>query len=171
MPERPLVCDTTVLLYLDRIGQLHLLRALFEPICVPDPVRLELDMGRLLRPDTVAPSRLGWISMVPVGQDEMDALPLNRLGEGERAVIAYAKSHREYLAGLDDLQARMLAEAVGLRVVGIIGVLFRAKREGLIPTVRSQLDALRLAGFRLTEDLYQGSLQLAGEETDRVADR
>ena len=52
-----------------------------------------------------------------------------------------------------------------------IGVLFRAKREGLIPTVRSQLDALRLAGFRMTEDLYQGSLQLADEETDRVADR
>ena len=94
MPKRPLVCDTTVLLYLDRIGQLHLLRALFEPVCVPDPVRLELDMGRLLRPDTVDPSRLGWISMAPVGQDEMDALPLNRLGEGERAVITYASPTR-----------------------------------------------------------------------------
>ena len=85
MPERPLVCDTTVLLYLDRIGQSHLLRALFEPICVPDPVRLELDMGRLLRPDTVDPSRLGWISMVLVGQDEINVIKLVKrfVGHGE----------------------------------------------------------------------------------------
>ncbi len=171
MSERPLVGDTTVLLYLNRIGQLHLLRALFAPVCVLDLVRLELDMGRLLRPDTVDPRRPGWISTVSVSQDEMDALPPNRLGEGERAVIAYAMSHEGYLAGLDDRQARTLAEAVGLKVVGIVGILFRAKGVGLVPTVRPQLDALRLAGFRITEDLYQGSLQLAGEATDRATGR
>ena len=122
-------------------------------------------MGRLLRPDTVDPRGLGWISMVSAGQDEMDALPPNRLGEGERSVIAYAKSHEGYWAGLDDLQARTLAEALGLKVVGVIGVLFGAKGVGLVLTVGPQLDALRLAGFRMTEDLYQGSLQLAGEAT------
>ena len=53
MPERPLVCDTTVLLYLGRIGQIDLLPALFTPIYIPEQVVLELDVGRLLRADTV----------------------------------------------------------------------------------------------------------------------
>ena len=32
MPERPIVCDTTVLLYLGRVGQIGLLPSLFSPI-------------------------------------------------------------------------------------------------------------------------------------------
>lgn len=55
MSKRPVVCDTTVLLYLGRIGQIDLLPALFTPVYVPEPVLLELDMGRLLRGDTVNP--------------------------------------------------------------------------------------------------------------------
>ena len=47
--KRPIVCDTTVLLYLGRIGQLDLLPALFEPVWVPESIQLELDMGILLR--------------------------------------------------------------------------------------------------------------------------
>jgi len=110
MDKQPLVCDTTVLLYLDRIGQLCLLQALFEPVCVPEPVRLELAMGRLLRPDTIDPSQLNWITPVSVDQSELDALPPNRLGRGERAVIAYARSRAGYWVGSDDRQARLLAE-------------------------------------------------------------
>ena len=41
MNKHPLVCDTTLLLYLDRIGQIHLLHELFEPVCIPDVVLLE----------------------------------------------------------------------------------------------------------------------------------
>ena len=44
MSKRAIVCDTTVLLYLGRIGQIDLLSALFSPVCVPEPVMLELDI-------------------------------------------------------------------------------------------------------------------------------
>jgi predicted nucleic acid-binding protein len=49
VPKQAIVCDTTVLLYLGRIGQADLLAEPFTPIYVPEPVMLELDMGRLLR--------------------------------------------------------------------------------------------------------------------------
>jgi predicted nucleic acid-binding protein len=149
---------------LGRIGQTRLLHALFAPICVPEPVQLELDMGRLLRPDTINPSQLGWITSVSVDQGDLDALPPNRLGQGERAVIAYARFHAGHWAGLDDQQARLFAERLGLKVVGIIGVLIRAKSAGLIPAVRPPLDALPAAGFRLASELYQEALRLAGEK-------
>jgi predicted nucleic acid-binding protein len=163
VPKQPLVCDTTVLLYLGRISQADLLPVLFTPIYVPEAVMLELNMGRLLRPDTFNPQDCAWATSVVVPQDAVDVLPPNRLGTGERAVIAHAHVHQGCIAGLDDLQARRLAEGLGLAVVGTPGVLLRAKRASLISTVRPLLDALNAQGFRLEPNLYQGVLNLAGE--------
>ncbi len=163
MPKRPLVCDTTVLLYLGRIDCIDLLPALFSQLYVPDVVMLELDMGRLLRPGTVDPRDFDWITPITVAQETVDALPPNRLGAGERAVIAYAHSQQGCLAGLDDLQARHLAESLGLEVAGTPGILLRARQSNLLPSVRSLIDALIAQGFRLDAELYQDILVLAGE--------
>ncbi len=163
MPKRPLVCDTTVLLYLERVGQADLLPLLFTPIYVPEPVMLELDMGRLLRPDTFNPRECAWIEPVAVSEGAVAALPPNRLGRGERAVVAYAYSLPGCVVGLDDLQARRLAEELGLTVIGTLGILLRAKQAGLLPTVRPLVHALIAQGFHLAPDLYQTVLDLAGE--------
>jgi predicted nucleic acid-binding protein len=80
-------------------------------------------MGRFFRSDTINPRSLAWAELVSIPQAVIDGLPPNRLGEGERAVIAYARGQRSHVAGLDDLRARQLAEAVGLKVVGTLGVL------------------------------------------------
>ena len=163
MPDCSIVCDTTVLLYPGRIGLLDLLPALFDPVYVPEHVLLELDMGRLLRRDTVNPRNLAWARCVSVPQATIDDLPANRLGTGERAVIAYAHAHHSTIAGLDDRQARQLAESLGLKIVGTLGILLRAKQAGLIPAVQPPLDAAIDQGFRLTSDLYQDVLRLANE--------
>ena len=163
MSNPAIVCDTTVLLYLGRVGQAQLLKALFQPVYVPEPVAFELDVGRLVRRDTINPRRLDWATLVPVSQHDMNALPPNRLGVGERSVIAYARLHPGCLAGLDDYQARELAEDLGLKPVGTIGVLLRGKQAGLVTVVRPLLDALQSEGFRMSADLYQEALQLVGE--------
>ena len=163
MRERSLSCDTSILLYLGRIGQLHLLPALFDAAFVPNQVVLELDMGRLLRADTVDPRQLTWATLIEVSGEEIDNLPPNRLGPGERSVIAYALLHDHCLAGLDDRLARLLAEELGLEVIGVVGILLKSKRANLIPLVRPFLDQLRGAGFRLRDDVYQEALRLAGE--------
>lgn len=72
MPDRAIVCDTTVLLYLGRIGHLELIPALFAPVHVPEQVVLELDMGRLTRSDTVDPRDVGWASVVPVSRADFE---------------------------------------------------------------------------------------------------
>jgi hypothetical protein len=161
--KRPIVCDTTVLLYLGRIGQIDLIHALFSAVYVPDAVLLELDTGRILRRDTIEPREIAWMTTVPVSQTAIDALPENRLGVGEQAVIAYAQARPDHVAGLDDLQARQLAESMGLKVVGTLGVLLRAKRVGLIRSVHPLLDDIIEQGFRLAPDLYQDVLRLADE--------
>jgi predicted nucleic acid-binding protein len=161
--KHPLVCDTSIPLYLGRIGQIGLLPALFAPVYVPEQVSLELDMGRLLRPDTINPRSLAWAESASVPRAFINRLPPNRLGTGERAVIAFAHAHEGYIAGLDDLRARQLAEVVGLKVVGTLGILLRAKQAGLIPTVQPLVDDAIAQGFRLSPELHRDVLELAGE--------
>ena len=161
--SRPIACDTTILLYLGRIGQIRLLPALFDSVWVPETVCLELDMGRLLRRDTVDPRDLPWAALASVSQALIDALPPSRLGPGEMAVIAFASAHPGCVAGLDDMHARRVAEALGLPVAGTLGLLVRAKRAGLVPLVRPLLDAVVAEGFRMSPDLYKTALDLTGE--------
>jgi uncharacterized protein len=161
--KQPLVCDTTIPLYLGRIGQIDLLPALFAPVYIPEQVCLELDMGRVLRPDTINPRNLVWVELVSVSRVLIDSLPPNRLGTGERAVIAYAQAYRGYVAGMDDLRARQLAEAIGLKVTGTVGILLRAKQAGLIPAVKPLVDDITAQGFHLSPELHRDMLGLAGE--------
>jgi predicted nucleic acid-binding protein len=165
VPTRSVVCDTTILLYLGRISRLDMLPALFAPIYVPEQVVAELDMGRLLRRDTIDPRHFDWASVVAIEQSAIDRLPPNRLGIGEQSVIAYAQAHNCDVVGLDDLQARELAEQLGLKVVGILGVFLLAKRHALIPAVHPLMDAVIDQGFRLGVGLYNSVLELAGEKT------
>jgi predicted nucleic acid-binding protein len=165
LSDRAIVCDTTVLLYLGRIDQLELLKALFVKVFITEQVVTELDMGRLMRPDTVDPRDYDWATLVSVSRSEIDQLPPNRVGMGERAVIAYAQAYNCDIVGLDDYQARRLAEQMGLNVVGTLGILLLAKRHGLVPSVRPLVDAIVAQGFRVDADLYQAVLRLAGEVT------
>ena len=163
--KTPLVSDTSLLLYLERIAHLYLLPALFGPVFVPEQVALELDAGRLIRPDTVEPCSFDWATFVTVSLSEIDALPLNRLGIGEQSVIAHAVAHGNLTVGLDDRQARRLAQELGLPVVGTLGVLLRAKRAGAVSFVQPLLDAVQREGFRLHPALYAEVLALAGEDS------
>jgi len=76
-------------------------------------------------------------------------------------VIAYA--HPGSVAGLDDMQGRQVAEALGLPAAGTLGLLLRAKRAGLVPAVRPLMDAVVVEGFHVSPELYRVMLDLADE--------
>lgn len=161
-----LICDTSVLLYMGRIEALDLLRHMFDPVYVPTWVAVELDAGRALRPDTVDPRSISWISIMPVQNEVVEALPPNRLGMGEKATIAYAWRHGIQVVGLDDREARTFAQRLGLHVIGTVGILVEAKRLGLIAEIRPILKALQKQGFYLSKELAKKALEMSGEATE-----
>lgn len=67
------------------------------------------------------------------------------------------------IVGLDDRQARELADRLGLRVIGTIGLLLKAKRMGAITAIRPLLAQLQQAGFYISESLLAYTLQEAEE--------
>lgn len=52
---------------------------------------------------------------------------------------------------------------MGLNVTGTFGVLLRAKREGIIDSVRELVDAIMADGFHASEGLRKLVLEKAGE--------
>lgn len=91
----------------------------------------------------------------------MTALQL-LVDEGEAAAIALAAELGWHVV-LDDRKARRIARQMGLKVIGTIGVLVKAKQAGIIPTIMPLLEALGTAGFHLSAPLKSEALRLAGE--------
>jgi hypothetical protein len=63
--------------------------------------------------------------------------------------MAYALHNGQLQVALDDRQARRLAQRLRLPIVGLVGILLKAKQAGLLPTIQPQLDAARSQGFYL----------------------
>ena len=65
---------------------------------------------------------------------------------------------------MDDAAARRCAKALGLSVVGTIGVVMRAKEMGLIAVAKPWLVKLVNAGMYADASLIQTALKIVGEE-------
>lgn len=159
-----IICDTSVWLYLGRIGHIDLLHQLYPAVYTTETVCWELDNGRFSRADTPDARVFPWIRIVQPEPQTLNDLPANRLGPGEQSVLAYAYRHQIQIVGLDDRQARNMAKRLNLSVTGTLGILLRAQQSGLIPAIRPLLLSVRQEGFFVSEALLQFLLQSAGEE-------
>lgn len=66
---------------------------------------------------------------------------------------------------VDERRGHEVAVQLGLRTIGVVGILLQAKSAGLLPDVASVLDRLeRDAGFWVAPTLRVRVLQLAGEK-------
>jgi predicted nucleic acid-binding protein len=162
LPE--LICNTSPLQYLHQLGVLHILPALVPRVVVPPAVVDELSAGLaqgIVLPD---PRALDWIAIRTPASAPVLAL-VTDLGPGETQVIALALESGDAVAVLDDALARRVAETLGVRLTGTLGLLLDAKRARLIPAVTPLLDQLESLRFRLAAHTRAAVLALAGESS------
>ena len=81
---------------------------------------------------------------------------------GERAAIARALEIRAGLLA-DDKAARNHAAAIGLVVIGTLGVLVLARRAGHVGAIGPLVDALRASGQRLSNAAVAQALAAVSE--------
>jgi uncharacterized protein len=156
------VSDTSPITNLAAIAQLDLLHQLYGTILIPQAVYEELT--RFDVPGSVEVQTLSWIETVAVVDTELVVELEMELDPGEASAIALAVERKATLLMLDERKGVQVATRYGLRVQGVLGVLLRAKAQGMIPLVRPLLDSLvNDAGFWMTKNLYQRILQIAQE--------
>jgi hypothetical protein len=161
-----IVCNSSVLIALSAIGKLDLLRKRCEDakLLIPKAVWREVVEEGRGQPGAQDVATADWIEIGEVESQIAVKVLLSQLDYGEAEVIVLAQEKGADLVLLDEKEARELAERLGLKVLGTLGLLIWAKRERLIGSIREQLDALReRAGFWISPELYEQALKEAGE--------
>jgi len=161
MPESVIV-NTSPIFYLNRLGLLELLKELYETIIVPPAVIHELKQGKKQGEDVPDIQDYSWVQIKQVKVPEFLKL-IADLGPGESEVLTLALEIPDSLMVLDERLARRIAELRGLKFTGTAGVILKAKQKGYITSVSSILDNLVNLGFRISKNLRNDILRLAGE--------
>jgi predicted nucleic acid-binding protein len=163
MSNERAVVNASPLIALMGIGQEGLLPELFTEVMVPTAVLREIRAGLDKDPNAARLDSLDWMRPVSVGEIPESILGWT-LGRGESEVLTHAAETVGAWAVLDDLAARRCARSIGVRVIGTGRILVLAKRNGLISSVKEQVDRLMQADFRLSDRLIGMLLHEAGEE-------
>jgi predicted nucleic acid-binding protein len=64
---------------------------------------------------------------------------------------------------LDDRRTRSVARSLGVTIIGTVGILVRAKRLGMITSLKALLDELEAHAFYIGEGLKTEALRLVHE--------
>ncbi len=145
------VTNSTCLIGLERIGRLDLLPQVFSTVFAPPTVAAEVR------------TPASWLRVQAVQNSAVVASLKTQMDSGEAEAIALAMELGDVLLILDDKKARRVAGQIGLKVIGTVGMLLRAKRAGVIAEVKPLLTELLQANFRISDGIIQEALRLSGE--------
>ena len=158
------VSNTSPITNLAVIGQLDMLRQLYATVLIPQAVYGEWTFNGSRQPGGREAQTLPWIEIKHV-TDRMLVTALQlELDLGEAEAIALAVEVKADLLLLDERRGRLVASRLGLRFVGLLGVLTEAKQQGYISAVKPiPEDLVTKASFWVSPRLYARVLQAAGE--------
>ena|SRR5687767_3226465 len=157
------IADTSPLNYLVLIGQVEILRCLYNKVLVPPEVLVELR-------DSSAPSPvLDWIHSQPEWLEvraitrHPNEAALQHIGPGERAAILLAQQEADALLLIDDAAGRAEADRRRIRCTGTLGILRIAALRRLLD-LPSALTRLAQTNFRVSRSLIE---ELMAEDSER----
>ncbi|MBC7969756.1 MAG: DUF3368 domain-containing protein [Verrucomicrobia bacterium] len=161
------VSNSSVLIALSSIGQLSILTQRFpDGILLPQAVWYEVvetGAGRAGATDVAAGLNV-WLTVQNVQNKTLISLLQQDLDNGEAEAIALLLEQSPDALLLDEKKARQVARRMTLPILGTLGLLVLAKRQGVIVDLQEQLDALRtVAKFRLSQQVYNEALRQVGE--------
>ena len=152
MPDQIVISDTSSLIALTNIGELEVLKKVYGTVTLSPEIAEEYGLEL---PE--------WIKVVPVKDQQKLQLLNLELDKGESSGIALALENPNSLLILDERKGREIAKKLGLKIVGILGVLVKAKELGVIEFLKPLLIKLEAADFRMSEKLKAMVLERVGE--------
>lgn len=162
-----IVSDTTPISELAKVEYLDLLPQLFGKVVIPQGVFNELQIGQ--HPAAFIVQNLVWLEVVTIDNQELveELQKSFNLHLGESEAIALAEEIGASQLLIDEKAARKVALARNLPIIGTMGILLLAKRQGLLESVKDVLNEMQVKGTRISLRLYGQVLTLAGEnQTD-----
>jgi len=157
------VSDTSPLAALAFLRHLEFLRRFYHEVLIPPAVADEIQKPGW---DVFAAEVLNaeYLKIQSPKSKEQVVELAKSLDRGEAEAIALAMEVNADAILIDEAAGRVAAIRLGLRPIGALGLLIRAKREGIIPTIGPEIKRLRTGlGFRISDKLLAQVLADAGE--------
>jgi len=151
MPKA-VISDTSCLIVLSKIGELGLLPSVYGDIIITDAVAEEFGLPL---PE--------WMRLMNPRDGHYQQILETQVDRGEASAIALALELEDCTLIVDDQKARVMGERLGLHITGTLGVVIKAKRIGVIPSIIPLLEKIRGTDFRISEELEAIALREAGE--------
>lgn len=159
---RKVIVNSTPLIVLCGIGRLDILREMYQEIYIPFAVFREVTA----KDDSVCVqicSAGDWIHVEQIRDRSEKKMYKAKLHDGEVEVMILAQEQKADLLVIDDNAAKKTAKYLGLKVTGTLGILIKAKRQGIIEEVRPLLSEMQKNGFYVSNAVERMALEQAGE--------
>lgn len=144
------VSNASPLISLAKAGLLELLPQRFSMVVVPQAVVEEILQGPDNDPMLMVVGKLPWLKQIPL-EPALTPLAYWQLGRGESEVIEYARRNPGTCALLDDKDARNIAIALQIPVMGTLGIVAKSVRHGDVASFDRMVNRLKDAGIYLNE--------------------
>ena len=160
---RKVVVNTTPLIALSHVGQLDILKKLYGEIIIPKAVYRELSAKTESICKKAVDRSLEWIRVENIKNQMAKTMYKTQLHDGEVEVMILSKEIAADVVIIDDANAKKHAKYLGLPVTGTLGVLIKAKREGLINELKPILYQMTENGIYISQSLIELCLKQVGE--------
>lgn len=158
------VSDSTPLISLMKASRLGILEKLFGDVMIPEAVFAELTANDAFPEEAALIQKSAYIKVVRVSDHKAVSLLQRATGldRGESEAIVYADDTRADLLLMDEAHGRRVAKSMGLPIMGSVGILINAFREGLLTEgdVEAALNRMKQAGRHISERLIQDALDV-----------
>jgi uncharacterized protein len=154
-----IIVNTGPIITLAKIEALCVVGRLPFRFISPKEVYEELKAGERLGYPEIAPK---WLEIKSLAEP-VTPVALAAMDLGESAVIQMALERRTRWVCIDEWQGRRAALSVGLDVVGVLGLIAKAEKAGLIDEVSPYVIRAVEHGIRYHPDLIQRVLAAVGE--------
>jgi predicted nucleic acid-binding protein len=158
------VSDTSPIRALHHLGLLALLRDFFGEVFVPPTVVAELrEVPERFTPIDLAGSP--WFRVRAPARADLTAALREELDAGEAEAISLAVEIGASVVLIDERAGREVVRRLNMLPMGALGVLLRAKQNGMIPMLGPLIERLRTdAEFFVSDSVVEGVLRQAGEQ-------
>ncbi len=151
--DKVIISDTCCLIALSKIEKINLLKGLYHEVFITKDVYHEFG-GSL--PD--------WILVTEVKNKQKQIELDEQLDKGEASSIALALETDNAILIIDEIKGRKIAQSLNIDIIGTIGIILLAHKNGLISDVIGTILRLVNKGFRLSDNLINNIIEKFGKK-------
>jgi len=153
-----IIGDSSALVALAVVNQLELLEKLYDNLYIPEAVFNEVT--QIGKPQS---NKLRQFLQSKVKLVDLILTQLG-LGLGELEAITLYKNLDADVLLIDDNRAKKYASLNGVKVIGSLGILIKAKEQGHIDKVKPLLDKIQKSEVYISMKLIEKVLEICGED-------